>query len=76
MNYSHKFLDAFFLEKRSESRISENPDHRFTTWTTITDLTAEDLEGRVVVGLSGRIEVLDSLPLVRNTIPCPTNSLA
>ena len=26
------------------SRISENPDHRFTTWTTITELTAEDLE--------------------------------
>ena len=45
MNYSHKFIDAFFLDKRSESRISENPDHRFTTWTTITDITAEDLEG-------------------------------
>ena len=45
MNYSHKFLDAFFLDKRSESRISENPDKRFTAWTTITDLTAEDLEG-------------------------------
>ena len=45
MNYSHKFLDAFFLDKRSESRISENPDYRFTAWTTITDLTAEDLEG-------------------------------
>ena len=44
MNYSHKFLDAFFLDKRSESRISENPDKRFTAWTTITDLTAEDLE--------------------------------
>ena len=26
------------------SRISENPDKRFTEWTTITDLTAEDLE--------------------------------
>ena len=45
MNYSHKFLDAFFLDKRSESQISENPDYRFTAWTTITDLTAEDLEG-------------------------------
>lgn len=45
MNYSHEFLDAFFLDKRSESRISENPDHRFIAWTTITDLTAEDLEG-------------------------------
>ena len=44
MNYSHKFLDAFFLDKRSESRISENPDKRFTAWTTITELTAEDLE--------------------------------
>ena len=44
MNYSHKFIDAFFLDKRSESRISENPDKRFTAWTTITELTAEDLE--------------------------------
>ena len=44
MNYSHKFLDALFLDKRSERRISENPDHRFTAWTIITDLTAEDLE--------------------------------
>ena len=44
MNYSHKFLDAFFLDKRSESRISENPDKRFTAWTTITELKAEDLE--------------------------------
>lgn len=44
MNYSHEFLDAFFLEKRSESRISENPDKRFTPWTTITELKAEDLE--------------------------------
>lgn len=45
MNYSHKFIDAFFLDKRSESRISENPDKRFTPWTTITELTAKDLEG-------------------------------
>ena len=45
MNYSHKFIDAFFLDKRSESRISENPDKMFTLWTTITELTAEDLEG-------------------------------
>ena len=45
MNYSHKFLDAFFLDKRSESRISENPDRMFTAWTTITELKAEDLEG-------------------------------
>ena len=44
MNYSHKFLDAFFLDKRSESRISENPDQMFKAWTTITELTAEDLE--------------------------------
>ena len=44
MNYSHKFLDAFFLDKRSESRISENPDQMFKAWTKITDLTAEDLE--------------------------------
>ena len=44
MNYSHKFIDAFFLDKRSESRISENPDKRFTPWTTITELKAEDLE--------------------------------
>ena len=44
MNYSHKFLDAFFLDKRSESRISENPDRMFTPWTTITELKAEDLE--------------------------------
>lgn len=45
MNYSHKFIDAFFLDKYEEYRISENPDYRFTAWTTITDLTAEDLEG-------------------------------
>ena len=45
MNYSHKFLDAFFLDKRSESRISENPDQMFKAWSTITELTAEDLEG-------------------------------
>ena len=45
MNYSHKFLDAFFLDKRSERRISENPDRMFTAWTTITELKAEDLEG-------------------------------
>ena len=45
MNYSHKFLDAFFLDKRSERRISENPDQMFKAWTTITELTAEYLEG-------------------------------
>ena len=45
MNYSHKFLDAFFLDKRSERRISENPDQMFKAWTKTTDLTAEDLEG-------------------------------
>ena len=45
MNYSLEFLDAFLLDNRSESRISENPDKRFTAWTTITELTAEDLEG-------------------------------
>ena len=45
MNYSHKFIDAFFLDKRSERRISENPDRMFTAWTKITDLKAEDLEG-------------------------------
>ena len=44
MNYSHKFLDAFFLDKRSERRISENPDQMFKAWTKTTDLTAEDLE--------------------------------
>ena len=44
MNYSHKFLDAFFLDKRSERRISENPDRMFKAWTTITELKAEDLE--------------------------------
>ena len=43
MNYSHKFLDAYFLDKY-EDRISENPDKMFTPWTTITELTAEDLE--------------------------------
>ena len=43
MNYSHEFLDAYFLDKY-ENRISENPDKRFTPWTTITELTAEDLE--------------------------------
>ena len=45
MNYSHKFIDAFFLDKYSERRISENPDRMFTAWTTITELKAEDLEG-------------------------------
>ena len=45
MNYSHKFLDAYFLDKRSERRISENPDQMFKAWTTITELKAEDLEG-------------------------------
>ena len=44
MNYYHKFIDAFFLDKRSESRISENTDQMFKAWTTITELTAEDLE--------------------------------
>ena len=43
MNYSHKFLDAYFLDKY-EDRISENPDRMFTPWTTITELKAEDLE--------------------------------
>ena len=45
INYSHKFLDAFFLDKYEADRISENPDKMFTPWTTITELTAEDLEG-------------------------------
>ena len=44
MNYSHEFLDAFFLDKYNADRISENPDKRFTPWTTITELTAEDLK--------------------------------
>ena len=45
MNYSHEFLDAFFLDKYNADRISENPDKRFTPWTTISELTAKDLEG-------------------------------
>ena len=45
MNYSHKFINAFFLDKYEADRISENPDKMFTPWTTITELTAKDLEG-------------------------------
>ena len=45
MNYSHKFIDVFFLDEHNEYRISHNPDSRFTPWTTITDIKAEDLEG-------------------------------
>ena len=44
MNYSHKFLDAYFLDKYEADRISENPDKMFSPWTTITELTAEYLE--------------------------------
>ena len=44
MNYSHEFLDAFFLDKYEADRISENPDKMFSPWTTITELKAEDLE--------------------------------
>lgn len=45
MNYSHEFVDVFFLDEYNEYRISDNPDYRFTPWTTITDIKIEDLEG-------------------------------
>ena len=45
MGYSHKFVDAFFLDKYNEKHISDNPDHRFTTWHEITDITIDDLNG-------------------------------
>lgn len=45
MGYSHKFVDAFFLDKYNEKYISDNPDHRFTTWHEITDITIDDLNG-------------------------------
>lgn len=45
MGYSHKFLDAFWLDKYNEKNISDNPDLRFKTWHTITDLTIDDLNG-------------------------------
>lgn len=66
MNYSHKFLDAFFLDKYSESRISENPDYRFTPWTTITDLTAEDLEECTYDEAVERVENEVNLKLTNN----------
>ena len=55
MNYSHKFLDAYFLDKY-EDRISENPDKMFIPWTTITELTAEDLEGLTYYEAVERVE--------------------
>ena len=64
MNYSHEFLDAFFLEKRSESRISENPDKRFTPWTTITELKAEDLEECTYDEVVERVENEVNLKLI------------
>ena len=64
MNYSHKFLDAFFLDKRSESRISENPDRMFAAWTTITELKAEDLEGLTYDEAVERVENEVNLKLI------------
>ena len=64
MNYSHKFLDAFFLDKQSERRISENPDRMFTAWTTITELTAEDLEGLTYDEAVERVENEVNLKLI------------
>ena len=45
MNYSHKFLDAFWLDKYNEKNLSDNPDNRFKTWHYILNLKTEDLNG-------------------------------
>lgn len=45
MNYSHKFLELFWLDKYNEKNLSDNPDKRFKTWHFILDLKKEDLDG-------------------------------
>jgi hypothetical protein len=45
MNYCHKFLNAYWLDERNCKNLSENPDQRFRTWETITDLKIDDLNG-------------------------------
>jgi len=45
MGYCHKFLEAFWLDGRNCKHLSDNPDKRFSTWHTITDLKIEDLNG-------------------------------
>lgn len=44
MGYSHKFLDAFWLNG-SNCNLSDNPDSRFKVWHTVTNLRIEDLDG-------------------------------
>jgi len=45
MNYAHKFIGLFFLDKYTEKDISNNPDKRFSTWTNVLDITQDDLNG-------------------------------
>lgn len=45
MNYAHKFLGLFFLDKYNEKLLSHNLDHMFRRWTYILDITADDFEG-------------------------------
>lgn len=45
MNYAHKFLELFWLDKYNENNLSDNPDNRFKTWHYVLDLKKEDLNG-------------------------------
>lgn len=45
MNYSHKFLDLFWLDKYNIKKLSDNPDNCFKTWHYVLDLKKEDLNG-------------------------------
>ena len=45
MNYSHKFLYLFWLDKNNIKNLSDNPDNQFQTWHYVLDLKKEDLNG-------------------------------
>lgn len=56
MNYSHKFLELFWLDKYNDKNISDNPDHRFITWHYILDLKKEDLDGLTYEDIINKIK--------------------
>jgi hypothetical protein len=69
MSYSHKFLDAFWLDKYNEKNLSDNPDYRFKTWHFILELKIDDLNGlsyedaQTLVSKEARLKLNNSIDL-------------
>ncbi|QRE03488.1 hypothetical protein [Flavobacterium psychrophilum] len=63
MNYSHRFLELFWLDKYNEKNLSDNSDSRFKTWHYILDLKKENLNGLIHDDIIDKIKYKANLKL-------------